>query len=530
MPTEIDDQPFLLADLPPTQGQTRLAIAVVVALVAAFGFMFAFLNVPLRRVDVFIPTLEALCAVNDLITCALLYAQFSISRRWSLLALSSGFLFTALIIVAHALTFPGAFAPEGLLGANTQSSAWLFFFWKVGLTVAVIVYACLKGSSREAVESERAARGAILASVAITAAIACALTWMVTGHEGVLKLLIDDSHTVRTPLLVLGSTGILLTCVALIVLWVRRSCVLDLWLMVVCCTILLEAMTNSIITGRFTFGWYSSRVYSYAASVLLLIVLLSETTTLYANLARSVMRRQGIREAQRVGMDALSISIAHEIRQPLAAISTNASASLRWLASIESNPSAIEEVRSAIKRISHDSDRAAEVISNLRAMFRNEANEKDLLDINDLLREVLATLDLDLRSQKISVSIELADGIPMLRGNRGQLQQVFVNIIANAIEAMSRSRKRDLRIGSSVQREPAGIVVVIEDTGVGIRSEDRNRIFEPFHTTKTDGMGIGLTICHSIVAGHGGTLESSANQPYGTIFQVALPLADNEQI
>jgi Membrane-associated sensor, integral membrane domain len=171
-----DEQLFLLASLPPSQGQIRSAIILVAALVVAFGVTAPFLNIPLQRVDAFIPTLEGICVVNDLITAALLYAQFSITRRWALLVLSSAFLFSALIIIPHALTFPGAFAATGLLGAKLQSAAWLYDFWKIGLPLAVIIYALLKDADSRTDISERSPRDVILASVAITIAIVCGLT------------------------------------------------------------------------------------------------------------------------------------------------------------------------------------------------------------------------------------------------------------------------------------------------------------------------------------------------------------------
>jgi signal transduction histidine kinase len=207
----------------------------------------------------------------------------------------------------------------------------------------------------------------------------------------------------------------------------------------------------------------------------------------------------------------------------LAAISTNGSAGLRWLANLENDPSAIDEARSAMKRIVRDSERAAEVITNLRTMFKNESNETALLDVNELVLGVLATLDLDLRSQQVSVSTQLANGVPMLRGNRGQLQQVFLNLIVNAIEAMGTSRARMLRVSSDTIQQSSGVMVTIEDSGTGIKYEDRDSIFEPFFTTKTGGTGIGLAICRSIVEAHGGTLAAFANKPYGSIFRIALP-------
>jgi signal transduction histidine kinase len=519
-----DEQPFLLAELPPTQRQIRLATTLLVALFAAFAVTFLFRDIPLQRINAFIPTLSGICVVNDLVTSALLYAQFSISRRWALLALSSGYLFTALIIAAYALTFPEAFTPTGLLGATLHSGPWLFFFWKIGLPVAVIAYVALKNSNRATFKSERPVGSVIFGSVAITVAVAFALTSMATADEGVLPgLMIDATHGVPTRLLLLGLTAVMLTVTALALLWTRRSSVLDLWLMVVCCTVLLDAVTNGLTTTRFSFGWYWSRVYSFTASIAVLLVLLSETTTLYANLALSVMRQRGAREARQVAMDAMAASIAHEIRQPLGAMVTDANASSRWLTH---DPPNLDEALLALKRVVSNGHRAAQVMTSLRTMFKKEAHGRVSFSINELVREVLATLDVDLRALQVSVTTQLSEDVPPMVGDRGQLQQVFLNLMTNAIEAMGTGPARMLRVSSSTIQQSSGVMVAIEDSGIGINDEDKDSIFEPFFTTKTGGTGIGLAICRSIVEAHGGTLTVSANKPHGTIFRVALPDGD----
>jgi hypothetical protein len=152
------EQQFLLATLPPSRGQIRLALGISVALLVAFGVTAPFARTPLLRLDGFVPAHQGIYAVNDLITSALLFAQFSIVRRWALLALAIGFLYTALIAISHALAFPGAFSPTGLLGAKLQTTAWLYNFWKVGLPLAVIVYALLKDADGWTSISERSPR------------------------------------------------------------------------------------------------------------------------------------------------------------------------------------------------------------------------------------------------------------------------------------------------------------------------------------------------------------------------------------
>jgi len=144
------------------------------------------------------------------------------------------------------------------------------------------------------------------------------------------------------------------------------------------------------------------------------------------------------------------------------------------------------------------------------------------------IRPPFDMVELDLRKHRVLVTTDLRDGLPQLRADRGQLQQVFLNLIVNAIEAMGSltDRARALRVSSDIVREPSGVMIAIEDSGIGIKGEDRDRIFEPFVTTKSTGTGIGLHISRSIIESHRGTLRVSGNKPYGTIFHVTLPSSD----
>ena len=221
-------------------------------------------------------------------------------------------------------------------------------------------------------------------------------------------------------------------------------------------------------------------------------------------------------------MDAMAASIAHEVKQPLAAMVANANAGLRWLT--KKTPD-LDEVHAALKGVVSAGHRAAEVIGSVRVMFKKDLHGRARFSVNDVVREVLTMVDIDLRTQRVSVSTELREGLPQLLADRGQLQQVFLNLIMNAIEAMRSvtDRARLLRIRSDNIRQPSSVLVTIEDSGTGIEKKDKDRIFEPFFTTKSTGMGIGLAICRSIVEAHGGSLRASANNPHGTIFHVALP-------
>jgi PAS domain S-box-containing protein len=217
----------------------------------------------------------------------------------------------------------------------------------------------------------------------------------------------------------------------------------------------------------------------------------------------------------------LTASIAHEVNQPLAAIVTNGQAALRFLANATPD---LDEARTALTSIVNEGLRAGEVIESIRAMFRNVDQEKAPIDITKLVRDMLGLMRGELQANDVSVKTKLDDDLPDVRGNRVQLQQVILNLIRNAIEAMSSGTNgsRVLRI-TSVIHEPDDVLVSVGDSGPGIDPENTDRIFETFFTTKPQGTGVGLSICRSIIEGHKGRLWASFGIDHGAVFNVLLP-------
>jgi len=209
-------------------------------------------------------------------------------------------------------------------------------------------------------------------------------------------------------------------------------------------------------------------------------------------------------------MGQLSASIAHEINQPIGATLNNASAALRWLSK---EPADLENARQALNRIFANGNRASEVIGRMRALFKKAPLRKEDVDINGAILEVIALTDGEVVKNGISVQSHLVEGLPLIQGDRVQLQQVIMNLIINAVEAL-RSISKD---------EPDGVLVVVRDSGPGLSSPDLERIFEAFCTTKPGGLGMGLSICRSIIEAHGGRLWATAAQPQGATFHFALP-------
>ncbi len=217
----------------------------------------------------------------------------------------------------------------------------------------------------------------------------------------------------------------------------------------------------------------------------------------------------------------LMASLAHEVNQPLAAVVTNAQACLRWLALEPPRP---DEARAAVERIVRDSNRASEVIQRIRALVKKSEPQMAALDINDVIREAISLEQREMLSRQVSLRTELASALPPVLGDRVQLQQVVINLVMNALEAMApvTDRPRDLLIRS--QRDDSNeVIVAVTDSGMGIDSENAERLFNAFFTTKPTGMGMGLSICRSIIATHGGRLWASPNADHGSTFQFTLP-------
>jgi PAS domain S-box-containing protein len=217
----------------------------------------------------------------------------------------------------------------------------------------------------------------------------------------------------------------------------------------------------------------------------------------------------------------LAASIAHEVNQPLAAVVANAAACQRWL---DRNPPNLEEARSTVQSIIKDGKRAGEVIQHVRALVNKTIDQKAPLDINDVVNEVITLLHHELISHRIWLRMELAPSLGLVLGDRIQLQQVILNLVINAIEAMQpvTDRPRELVIRTD-QEETRQIRVTVSDCGIGLAAGNADRLFDAFFTTKSGGMGMGLSICRSIVESHGGRLSASSNDGPGATFQFTLP-------
>jgi signal transduction histidine kinase len=240
-------------------------------------------------------------------------------------------------------------------------------------------------------------------------------------------------------------------------------------------------------------------------------------------------------------MGELAASIAHEVNQPLAGMLTNANASLRWLAGDSPN---FAEVQEAIQRIVRDGNRASDVMARMRALFKKAPSAKEPVVINSIIQEVLALALPELRRNRVLLQTQLAHDLPIVIGDKIQLQQVILNLVMNAIEAMTGAEgPRDLQVisqkitetrsgsgtepveaGGFNEREQSFVLIAVRDSGPGLDPKQLQRVFETFYTTKSSGMGMGLAISRSIIEAHRGRLWVGSNTPTGAVFQFTLPV------
>jgi PAS domain S-box-containing protein len=821
----VDQSQISLAYLPPTSRQSWSALAWSAVLLLGFAVLAPFAAKPLPQISGFIPALDATTSVTGLITASLLLAHFSITRSRALLALACGYLFSALIVVAHGLSFPGAFSPTGNFGGSGQTTIRLYLFWHLGLPAALFAYVWLKDESREKAGAQTSTAFLALCSVVGVFALVIGLVWLSVAGDELLPSALVDPGRLGPVVLWLIIVTMLIWVAALSVLWVFQRSALDQWLMVVVLASIVELAITALFGGtRFTLGFYTGRVFSLVTSTVVLTGLLTETSKLYAQLARANMlasvvkasqalsseielrnlterlmtialenagadrgvlilpvgneylvqaearaignqievrmyqepiaraaypealvrhvlltkasvilddatkpnpfsnddylhsrqsksilclplikqrnltgvlllentltshaftaariavlelmaaqaaislentrlygdlqeretkvrrlvdsniigilignpdghvqeanqaflrivgydqadvaagrlrrteltptewhdrdaralaemrttgifqpfekeyfRKDGSRAPVLVGgatldeqgdtvvifavdltdrkraeaaaretelrytevqmelahanrvatMGHLTASIAHELGQPLAAMLMNAETAVRLLAY---QPPNLEKAIQLNNYIITDGKRAADIISGIRGLVRKTPSSKGDLAIDEMILEVIALTRADVEKNRVRMRMELAENLPVIQGDRVQIQQVVLNLIVNAVEAMSQigDLQRDLLI--TAKKATDGVRITVQDSGPGLPDEGTELVFEAFYTTKPTGLGMGLSICRSIVEAHGGRLWATPNEPRGAVFCMTLPI------
>ena len=511
-----------LFDTPPSRREIRLGLAAIALQLVSLIVLVRLRDIGLGEIGAFVPVIDAIMFVGDLIIATKLYAQASIFRSRALTVLASNYVFGALLFIPHALTFPGAFAANGLLGAGVSTTAWFALLHVLAYPIGVILYVVLK--SAESAEQAASERSPARVSLGLAAAGALALAATIaatSGHDLLPPLLRNHSEGIFANLAVLGGASTLLTVVAIILLFRQEKSLLDLWLLVSLSGWLAELLLSLAVQTRFTLGWYGMFGMQAVSSFIVMIALIAETNRLYAQLALSSAAREREHEARLMSMDAVTTAISHEIGQPLAAAKLNARAGLNWL---DRDKPDCDMARNSLHNAIEDCQRAFDVMKSIRAMVARGSGSPSEFSVNDLVRETASLLARDLVAQNIVLKLALDEPAPPIVADRVQLQRVLVNLLTNAIESVGETRQRTRWIEiRSTPFDDHHVLVEVSDSGVGIAPEKIELIFEPFVTTKSTGTGLGLSLSRIIVVEHGGRLWASLGAGYGATFHLQMP-------
>ena len=518
-----DHLPVVIAAMPISARERRIAFSVIIVLAVIDVMVAPFANVRLARVDGFIPAVQTVMCVIDLLIATLLFTQYSIYPARAVLAVASGYVFSGLFAFIQTLAFPGVYSSTGLIGDGLNSAAWIFALWHTTFPLALIIYALSKDRRDVGRLSGRSIAVNLAVTITFVLVTTAALTWLAVDGATYLPALFINTLQ-QTP--ASNKVNIFLAAInlaAFVLLFVRRRTILDHWLIVV-----LFAWWPTFLVGifvtyiRFSAGWYVARVVALVASSTLLVVLLAESSALYARLSNAYLLLRRERADRLVSVEAATAAMAHELRQPLTAIATRGAAGLNWL---KRTPPELNRASECLVSMVDATHRANEIIAAIRGLFRDAPTQLAMIQINDICSEVLNLVQDDLRVEAVTATAEYQENLPQIHAAHAQIQQVILNLVKNAIEAMrsGSSGNRHLRLVTGFDGK-SSVSVYIQDSGDGIAPQYRDRIFDPFFTTKPSGTGLGLSICRAIAEEHGGELRLSKTDSHGTSFELIFPI------
>jgi signal transduction histidine kinase/DNA-binding response OmpR family regulator len=573
---ENTDPPYasLLATSIPSRRERRFALGAVLVSLVLFAVLVPFAKQPLPKVWAFIPIYEAALILNDLITALLLVSQFRIARSKAILVLAAGYLFTALATVAHGLSFPELFSPSGLLGAGTQSTAWIYMFWHGGFPLFVIAYAQLRGRSGDTVA--HAGWGRVSAAgVAVTIAVVALTSLATAGHDLLPAIMRANGYTAALTAIV--STVWVASLLALAVLWRRRPrTVLDLWLMVVMCAWLLDIALSAVLNaGRFDVGFYAGRIYGLLAASFVLGVLLIENGLLYSKLAQShAHERQRSLELQRLSNRLESLNsqlgaanrelreqtrlkseflanMSHELRTPLNSIIGFSDLLKEGMAGERDN-----QLKFA-RHIFQSGHHLLALINDILDLSKIEAGKVDIhlvaVDLQAALNDALTMLTGQIQAKRIGTRLVSGIGLRTIAADGRRLKQILLNLLSNAIKftpndgqitvsvaGVDRARvegplpgfREGMRLPLPASEHEEFVEISVTDTGIGIAPEQTRALFAPFMqvsnavTRSVEGTGLGLVMVHRLAQLHGGTVAVTSEPGKGSCFTVWLPLRE----
>ena len=527
---------FLLTEVAGSR-QIRTALIVLSISLAGFVVGLPFVRVQLPEVTAFIPAYEGALWIIDVVIAVLLFGQFMELRSRSLLILATSYVFDAAMDVPHALVFPGAFTPSGLLGAGPQTAAWLYIFWHCGFPLFVLAYGLLAHYETDRIASDPA-RTVLVACVGAIV-LATGFTVLTTlGHDR-LPVIVQDN--VYTPGLFrgIGPTIWGSALVALAVLWARRNpTVLDLWLMAVLVAWLLEvAYSGRLGMHRYDFGWYAGRVYGLLARSFLLVMLLIEIRRLYANLAEALKlaerrnadllrSREDFARVQRMeAMGKVVAGVAHDFNNILTVITGSLEVARR-----EPNQSA--EQQRLIQSAMGAARRGAEITQQLLTFVRGQVLRPEVVSANGVIKGIEGFIKQAV-GEAVSVTMNLSPLLWHVRIDRAQFETALLNLVVNARDAVGGTGEitietRNVSLVDGDVADGSGddfVMMSVSDNGPGIAPHVAAQVFDPFFTTKEvgKGSGLGLSQVYGFARGAGGHARIAPKSGPGATIEVYLP-------
>ncbi len=538
IPDPVQSNRIVFIDAPPGKSEKAIAAGVLIAAVAAFAVMTPFAREPLGRSDAFIPAYESALAICDLLTAVLLFGQFARSGMKSLLVLACAYLFNVLMIVPHALSFPGAFGPHGVIGGGDQTTGWLYCFWHGGFALLVFVYAAM--ADRDAPGSRiRNIFAGVLTGAALTAAAVLALTLLATiGHDLLTPVLQGTDYSM------LVSKGIsptisLLSLGAMFLLWRRRNAsTLDLWLFVVMAAWLCDVGLSAIVgSSRYDLGWYGGRTFGLLAASFLLVVLLVELNRLYGGLAEALgvaeernvqlqNSREQLAHAQRLeAMGQLTGGVAHDFNNLLMIVTSSMDIILR-------SPGNAQKVEKFANAALQACARGQKLTQQLLTFASRQSATPETIDPNRTLSD-LETLLQRAIGPGIQIVTDLASSADAILVDKVQFESAILNLVVNARDAMRDGGNVIIRTQNVAVDgpQPGGVAagryvkVSVRDVGGGMTEEVRMKAFDPFFTTKEvgSGSGLGLSQVYGFAKSAGGHVEIDSQLGLGTTVTLILP-------
>jgi signal transduction histidine kinase len=512
-----------LFDTPPNREQVRLGL-VVAGLFAAFTLVLLLRDVRLPEIGAFVPMADAFVILSELIAAAMLFAQAAVFRSRALTVLGAAYVFAGLLLIPHVLTFPGAFAWNGLLGAGVNTTSWIVLFRQAAFPIAVLLYIELKQTD-SAIPPGTRSSPRITLGVVVAIALAAAVTLLTTLGQNLLPpFFVNRADAIPTYVVAYESVVLGLVIFATVALLHARSSMLDLWLLVAFWGFLIQLLLTLTLHGRFTVGWYVLYVLMLLSNLVVTLALMGESYRLYGRLALSTSARNRERENGLMSLDTLVAAISLEAGQPLTAVSIHARAALNRL--MRPQPD-VEKAIESLHAIITAGRRTTDAIKSLRPTAIMAPGGVTRFNLNDLARTTASFLERELAGAKISLQFALDEALPLVLADRTKLQWVLVNLLVNAIESLGATHGRPRRITvRTTSSDGLDVLLEVTDNGVGIAPGNVERIFEPFFTTKPAGVGLGLSLSRTIVDAHGGRLWATRGEPHGATFHVQLPCSD----